>query len=658
MGCSYMIGIYQIISIALSILILWGIKLMSSPKTARKGNMLSALAMLLAVLSIMYYNKILTLPFLWMGIAVGGVIGYLLAIKVKMIQMPQMVALLNGLGGGASAFVALVEISEKYGSMPVFNRLSGLLALLVGGVTFSGSLIAAGKLDRRISQRPVSMPGDKIISSLIISALVILTILGSIYTNSIVLVISIVVALISLVYGVIFALRVGGGDMPITISLLNSFSGLAASISGLTIGDPLLVSVGAIVGASGLILTQIMCKAMNRSLLDVLNGSARSKKTITTNTDSSIHKGKEKQEELANETSEILNVKSVEDIIEEAKKVIIIPGYGMAVAQAQNQVKTLFDILESKGKEVSFAIHPVAGRMPGHMNVLLAEVDIPYDKLKEMDEMNEEFKETDVAIVIGASDVVNPAANTAEGTPIYGMPVLKAEEAKNVIVFNLDDKPGYSGVENALYSMNHVHMIMGNASETVNELNMKSANYSKKEKSVKEPLKDKSIEDIIDEAKKVIIIPGYGMAVAQAQNQVKTLFDILESKGKEVSFAIHPVAGRMPGHMNVLLAEVDIPYDKLKEMDEINEEFKETDIAIVIGASDVVNPAANTAEGTPIYGMPVLKAEEAKNVIVFNLDDKPGYSGVENALYSMNHVHMIMGNASETLNELNMSTSK
>ncbi|WP_091725810.1 NAD(P)(+) transhydrogenase (Re/Si-specific) subunit beta [Proteiniborus ethanoligenes] len=466
-------GIYQVVSIVLSILILWGIRLMSSPKTARKGNTISASAMLIAIIAVMYYNGILTIPLLWGGMVLGGIIGGLLAKNVKMIQMPQMVALLNGLGGGASAFVALVEISEKYSAMPVFNRFAGLLALAIGGVTLSGSLIAAGKLDRKISQKPVSIPGGGMISTLIIVVLGALTIIGAILTDSLVLIIASVSLLISLVYGVIFALRVGGGDMPITISLLNSFSGLAASISGLTIGDPLLVSVGAIVGASGIILTQIMCRAMNRSLIDVLNGSSRSKKTV------SVDKTEKAYDETEEKVVEEINAKeaprerTVEDIIEESQKVIIIPGYGMAVAQAQNQVKTLYDLLESKGKEVSFAIHPVAGRMPGHMNVLLAEVDIPYDKLKEMDDVNDEFKETDIAIVIGASDVVNPAANTAEGTPIYGMPVLKAEEAKHVIVFNLDNKPGYSGVENSLYKMEHVYMIMGNASETVNELNIK-----------------------------------------------------------------------------------------------------------------------------------------------------------------------------------------
>ncbi len=466
-----MIGVYQVISIVLSILVLVGIKLMSSPKTARKGNALSALAMLLAIISIMFYNRILTVPILWIGIAVGSIIGCILAYRVKMIEMPQMVALLNGLGGGASALVAIVEISNNLNNMPVFSKVSGLLALIVGGVTLSGSLIAAGKLDRRIPQKPIALPGDKAISTLIMGVIAVLIILGAIYTGSVLITISIALVLISLAYGVIFAMRVGGGDMPITISLLNSFSGLAASISGLTIGDPLLVSVGAIVGASGLILTQIMCKAMNRSLLDVLNGAARSKKTIANNTAKDVHEAKNEVGKINTETPKEPKVKSVEDIIEESKRVVIIPGYGMAVAQAQNQVKTLFSLLESKGKEVNFAIHPVAGRMPGHMNVLLAEVDIPYDKLKEMDEINDEFKETDLAIVIGASDVVNPAANTAEGTPIYGMPVLKAEEAKHVIVFNLDDKPGYSGVDNSLYTMEHVHMIMGNASETVNQLN-------------------------------------------------------------------------------------------------------------------------------------------------------------------------------------------
>jgi len=474
MGCSFMGG-YQVISIVLSILVLIGIKLMSSPKTARQGNALSALAMLLAIISIMLYNEVLTVPLLWAGIAVGGTIGCILAYKVKMIQMPQMVALLNGLGGGASLFVVLVEISNNLTYMAVFSKVSGLLALMVGGITLSGSLIAAGKLDRKIPQKPVSLPGDKVISALIMIAFAVLIVLSAICSNLTLLAIAIITALISLIYGVMFAMRVGGGDMPITISLLNSFSGLAASISGLTIGDPLLVSVGAIVGASGLILTQIMCRAMNRSLLDVLNGAARKKKTVSNNETTTSHEVRVIEEKINIKAPKAPRIKSVEEIIDEAKKIIIVPGYGMAVAQAQNQVKTLFDLLESKGKEVNFAIHPVAGRMPGHMNVLLAEVDISYDKLKEMDEINDKFKETDVVIVIGASDVVNPAANTAEGTPIYGMPVLNTEEAKHVIVFNLDDKPGYSGVDNALYTMEHVQLITGNASETVNEFNLKIA---------------------------------------------------------------------------------------------------------------------------------------------------------------------------------------
>jgi NAD(P) transhydrogenase subunit beta len=439
--------------------------------------------------------------------------------------------------------------------------------------------------------------------------------------------------------------------MPITISLLNSFSGLAGAICGFTIGDPLLVAVGAIVGASGLILTQIMCSAMNRSLIDILSGSY-------------LNSGSNKKETAAQEKAAdleeppVVAKKSPGEILKTAQKVVIVPGYGMAIAQAQSQVKSLYDTLESQGKEVKFAIHPVAGRMPGHMNVLLAEVDVPYDKLWEMDAINPEFAENDVAVVVGACDVVNPAANTAEGTPIYGMPVLNVAEAKNVIVCNLDTKPGYSGVENSLYKMQNVHLMLGSAVDTLEELlaKLKSKDglkAAKGESAIQESAsEEETVGKILQDAKKVVIVPGYGMAIAQAQSQVKSLYDTLESQGKEVKFAIHPVAGRMPGHMNVLLAEVDVPYDRLWEMDAINPEFAETDAAVVVGACDVVNPAANTAEGTPIYGTPVLNVAEAKNVIVCNLDIKPGYSGVDNSLYEMPNVHLMLGNAAETVKQL------
>ncbi|AEE91865.1 NAD(P) transhydrogenase subunit beta [Tepidanaerobacter acetatoxydans Re1] len=458
-----MIGTYEIVSIVLSILVLVGIKLMSSPKTAVQGNRIGAMAMLAAVIVVLAYNGIIDVPLLWFAIFVGGVTGYIMAMRVKMIQMPQMVALLNGLGGGASALVALVEIFERYKQMTLFGRLTGQLALAVGAVTFSGSLIAAAKLDRRISQRPIILKNHGLISNAVLLIIILLIITASVANISGIGFIAIITAFLALAYGVLFAIRVGGADMPITISLLNSFSGLAGAICGFTIEDPLLVAVGAIVGASGLILTQIMCGAMNRSLVDILSGSQLNSginKKETTPKEKVIDVGK----------PPVTAKKLPAEILKTAKKVVIVPGYGMAIAQAQSQVKALYDTLESQGKEVKFAIHPVAGRMPGHMNVLLAEVDVPYDKLCEMDVINPEFSETDVAIVVGACDVINPAANTAEGTPIYGMPVLKVEEAKNVIVCNLDTKPGYSGVENSLYELLHVHLLLGNAADTVKEL--------------------------------------------------------------------------------------------------------------------------------------------------------------------------------------------
>ncbi len=431
-------GVYEIVAIILSLLVLLGIKLMSSPKTAVYGNQISALSMLSAIILVLVYNEIISMPLLWVAILIGGIIGYIIAKKVNMIQMPQMVALLNGLGGGTSAIVALVEIFERYENMIYFERITSQLALIVGGITLSGSLIAAAKLDRKIPQKPVVLKGHSILLNISLIVLCVLAIFGTLNNYSMIDIISI---------------------SALFISILNSCSGLAGAICGFTIGDPLLVSVGAIVGASGIILTQIMCKAMNRSLMDVLKGSHIADKTFTGEI-IAVSVERDTQEEK----------KSVHDILQEAKKVIIVPGYGMALAQAQYLVKQLTDKLESEGKDVKFAIHPVAGRMPGHMNVLLAEVDIPYEKLWDMDNINPEFEETDLTIVIGACDVVNPAASYAEGTPIYGMPVLNVDKSKYVIVCNMDTKPGYSGVENPLYNMNNVTMLLGNAAETLKKL--------------------------------------------------------------------------------------------------------------------------------------------------------------------------------------------
>lgn len=456
-------GFYEVVTIVLAVVILYGIKLMSSPKTAVLGNRLGALSMFVSVLMVLFYNGIADVPVLWIAVLLGAIIGYLMAMKVAMIQMPQMVGLFNGLGGGASALVALVVIFETYPEMGLFSRFTSQLALVVGWVTLSGSLIAAGKLDRRIPQQPLVIKGHNVVNALCLLILGVLVAAGSFGSAAAAVVVSVLVTLLSLGFGVLFAIRVGGADMPITISLLNSYSGLAGAICGLTIGDPLLVSVGAIVGAAGIILTGIMCRAMNRSLLEVLNGSVAA---VNLAGDSLLSPAAGENGGTA-ESEKSLDAPS---LLKEAQKVIIVPGYGMAVSQAQWQVKKLLDVLESQGKEVKFAIHPVAGRMPGHMNVLLAEVDVPYDQLCEMEAINPEFKDTDVVVVIGACDVVNPAAITAEGTPIYGMPILRVDEAKYVVVCNMDTKPGYSGVPNPLYDRPNVVLLLGDAAETVEKL--------------------------------------------------------------------------------------------------------------------------------------------------------------------------------------------
>ena len=674
--------VYYIICGVLSIGVLLGINMMSKVKSAVKGNRLSAICMLAAVCVTLYKYQIFSAGMMWAGLAIGAAIGIYLTIKVEMITMPQTVALLNGLGGAASAVAALLTLAAVNSQAGIFAIVTGGIALAVGALTFSGSLIAAGKLHKLLPQKPTVLPAHQALTTVSFLGMIAFIVLLPIKPE-LMMSISVAGLVISLLFGIFFAIRVGGADMPITISLLNSTSGVAASIAGMAIGDILLVSVGGIVGASGLLLTQIMCRAMNRSLASILFSKAASPakpaqpaKPASPSASSS----KEESEAKAQQTGEAkpaqqeltatghADKSQLPSWFSNAKEIIFIPGYGMALSQAQGLVKQLADKLESMGKNVRFAIHPVAGRMPGHMNVLLCEVDIPYDKLYEMEAINPDFDKTDLAIIIGASDVVNPAANTAEGTPIYGMPVLAAEKAKKLIICNYDLQPGYAGVPNPLYEPNpNTMMLLGDAKESINtmldSLRTKGGTAGSAssgisagtgaEASQAQAGTETQIGPWFKEAKEIIVIPGYGMALSQAQGLVKQLADKLEAMGKNVRFAIHPVAGRMPGHMNVLLCEVDIPYDKLYEMEAINPDFDKTDLAIIIGASDVVNPAANTAEGTPIYGMPVLAAEKAKKLIICNYDLQPGYAGVPNPLYEPNpNTMMLLGDAKDSLNKI------
>ncbi len=456
--------IYYVLCAVLIGGVLAGISLMSRVKTAASGNLLSALCVAGAVVLTLLKYDIIGRVELWILIAVGLVAGLLWARRIRMIDMPQVVALLNGFGGASSALVAAIAMLNR-SDLSGFSRTTGALALAVGAVTLTGSLIAAGKLHKILAQRPVVWKAHRLITMLALLAAgitVMLIALGLVPTG----VAIVLCALCSGFFGVAFAVRVGGADMPITISLLNSLSGVAGAIAGIAISDPLLVAVGGIVGASGLLLTQIMCRAMNRHLGDILTGKTAAPAAVADPAPAETSAAPAPEPE-APQTAERPDPAAV---LNAARRVIIVPGYGMAIAQAQQAVRTLADRLEQHGAQVDFAIHPVAGRMPGHMNVLLAEVDVPYEKLREMDDINPEFAQCDVAVVVGANDVVNPAANTAESTPIYGMPVLRVEDAPCILLCNFDTAPGYAGVPNPLYESPRAVLLLGDASETVQSL--------------------------------------------------------------------------------------------------------------------------------------------------------------------------------------------
>jgi len=467
-----LVTFYRLIDLVCVLGIVLGIRLMSSPKTARTGNLLGAACMLIAIIATMINNEIVSLKILWISMIFGAFVGCLLALYVIMTQMPQLVALLNGFGGAASAIIAFVILAGSTTAISGIARFIGAIALVIGSVTFSGSLVAVAKLDGRMTPLPIILRGHFMFNLLTLVAIVILIPLLTVTSSNTATMLSVLSILISLIFGVLFAIRVGGADMPITISLLNSLSGIAAATVGLATSNLLLVAVGAIVGSAGIILTQIMCHAMNSSILEVLTGKtalSTASPTVLNSVDQDSSPKTSQSMLTVEDISANLNKAAV--IIGAAKKIIMVPGYGMALAQAQFNIKQLLDKLELRGKQVKFAIHPVAGRMPGHMNVLLAEAEIPYDKLYPMEAINHEFKEADLVIAVGANDVVNPAARTAEGTPIYGMPVLNADEADHIIICNKDTCPGYAGVNNPLYEKReNTILLLGDAAETLTNL--------------------------------------------------------------------------------------------------------------------------------------------------------------------------------------------
>ena len=471
-------NLVNLIYLIAAVLFILGIKGLTKPATAVRGNMLSALGMLIAVIITLLDSSIVNFTFIIAGVLTGGFVGAVMALRIQMTAMPQMVALLNGFGGGASLTIALAEYFSRLGvDVQTFSDLlvpvtlesnafgmgeEGAIAVLsigltalIGGVTLTGSLVAFSKLQELIKKSFALLGGPLGNALLLIAALVALVSVIINPGNAIAVVALVGVALL---LGLFLVMPIGGADMPVVIALLNSYSGIAAALAGFILGNTVLIVAGSLVGTSGLILTRIMCVAMNRSLTNVLFGKmAEGGETVDAD---EIYAGKVTSAQPD----------EVAMMLEMANRVVIVPGYGMAMAQAQHAVRELADAMEARGIEVEYGIHPVAGRMPGHMNVLLAEAEVPYDKLVEMDRINPTFEETDVVIVIGANDVTNPMARESEGSPIYGMPILNVDKAKNVVVIKRSLSPGFAGLPNPLFAMDHTLMVYGDGKKAVVEM--------------------------------------------------------------------------------------------------------------------------------------------------------------------------------------------
>ena len=432
-----------------------GLKKLSSPRTARNGNRLSALGMLIAIIATTLKYTDINIEWILVGLIVGATIGSVLARYVEMTAMPQLVALFNAFGGAASGLVAMYEVLYSADpSSEIFTLAAVSFATIVGAVTLTGSFIAFGKLQGIVTTKPVLLPIRNIINSIIAIAMIVIAIMMCLAETDTSNYLYALVAL-SLLFGILIVIPIGGADMPVVVALLNSYSGIAGAGAGFVLGNPLLIIAGSLVGASGLILTRIMTKAMNRSLMNVMLGGFGAESSGS-----------------SNQTSEDRPVTSVssEDaamILAYSESIIFVPGYGLAVAQAQHQINELASLLKDRDISVKYAIHPVAGRMPGHMNVLLAEANVPYDELKDLDEINSEFDRTDVAIVVGANDVTNPSARSDKDSPIYGMPILNVDKAKTVIVLKRSMASGFSGVQNDLFFLEKTNMLFGDAKDSI-----------------------------------------------------------------------------------------------------------------------------------------------------------------------------------------------
>jgi len=456
--------IIQLAYLIASVFFIYGLKMLGSPKTARKGNMFSAIGMLMAIVFTLLDKNIISFEWIIIGLVVGSGIGAIFATKVKMTGMPQMVGLLNGFGGGASTLVALAEfyklLNDPNLNFELDTSVTIILSILIGAVTFTGSMIAFGKLQGIVTGKVVKYPLQHLLNLLLLLFILAAGVVVVLNPANELTLLLIIVA-VSFVLGVLLVLPIGGADMPVAVSLLNSYSGLAASMTGFILKNNMLIIAGALVGASGIILTLIMCRGMNRSLMNVVMGGWASAGSGGPAAESAGPKGDVKS----------VDAEELAMILDSVSSVIIVPGYGMAVAQAQHAVRDLSNTLEKKGVNVRYAIHPVAGRMPGHMNVLLAEAQVPYDKLIALEDINDDFANTDVVIVIGANDVVNPAARHDQSSPIYGMPILNVDYAKTVVINKRSLNVGYAGIDNELFFYPNALMYFGDAKDAISKLN-------------------------------------------------------------------------------------------------------------------------------------------------------------------------------------------
>jgi len=461
-GINFTMGeaILELSYLIAAILFVIGLKMLSHPETARKGNIWAAAGMLIAMITTLLLHRdpdgnnisLINGIVVVIAIAVAGILGWVIARKVKMTAMPQLVSFFNATGGAASALVAFLEFPHVTGTGVIIIT---LLGLTIGSISFSGSLIAYGKLDGIVGDiRASFMRYVNIILLLVVISLIVLISSGFLGIEHSRFIASILL-IIALVYGVLFVMPIGGADMPVVISLLNSFTGIAAAMAGFIYNNQAMILGGILVGAAGTILTVLMCRAMNRSLLNVIIGAFGGGMSSTSQEQGTIKE---------------ISVSDASILLAYSQKVVIVPGYGLAVAQAQHIASELDGLLTEKGVDVKYAIHPVAGRMPGHMNVLLAEADVPYDKLVEMDDINPSLPNTDVAVVVGANDVVNPAAENDPSSPIFGMPIIRAHTAKNVIVMKRGMGKGYAGIENSLFFNDNTRMLFGNAKDSIQKL--------------------------------------------------------------------------------------------------------------------------------------------------------------------------------------------